>query len=56
MEKRKIRKYTEDFKRSSAKLAIESDQSISAHHFQIKYSFLTSLTDRLRKVGYIELL
>ncbi len=30
MEKRKNRSYTEDFKRSSAKLAIESDQSIRA--------------------------
>jgi len=30
MEKRKIRSYTEDFKRSSAKLAVESEQSIAA--------------------------
>lgn len=30
MEKRKIKKYTEEFKQSSAKLAVESEQSISA--------------------------
>ena len=29
MKKRKVKRYTEDFKRSSAKLAIESDQPIS---------------------------
>lgn len=30
MEKRKVKSYTEDFKQSSAKLAVESEQSISA--------------------------
>ncbi|MFT3742426.1 MAG: transposase [Gammaproteobacteria bacterium] len=30
MQKRKFKQYTEDFKRSSAKLAIESDQPITA--------------------------
>ena len=30
MKKRKVRNYAEDFKRSSAKLAVESDQPISA--------------------------
>jgi len=30
MEKRKIKRYTEEFKQSSAKLAVESDQPISA--------------------------
>lgn len=30
MEKRKNKHYTEEFKRSSAKLAVESDQSIAA--------------------------
>lgn len=30
MEKRKIKNYSEDFKQSSAKLAVESDQSIAA--------------------------
>lgn len=30
MDKRTVKKYPEDFKRSSAKLAVESDQSIAA--------------------------